>query len=478
MPNAALILETALLILAAFLVGCVIGALARRITLPKSKSEAKPAEPATQAAGAPLVTAPTIAPLPATGRRPRSAAERLAAAAGRDIDPPPRTPAASPAPEPAPTVAAPASVPEPPVAAPEPVAAAIETPPAPAAAAESVIILPPPTQSPEAATVAVAAAPDAASETPAAPKVEIEPDESFVDAVLAAAPDVEPVPASVTVLAEDVPVIDEAAHVVERTIDAPVEPELVAAASPEIVAAAVLEPEAAVVSEPDPVASSAPTVADPPSRTALVDVDESAAMRAIEGGWTPRRRTATAQRPIEHPEYAPSAEVDDAMQTARTAVAAATAAAAAAIAESQERPRRPTREGLSFEQRSEEMARSFLAAGEGDDALPLDPAASLDFEPAKPVHQGGFGRPEGLPTARDGKPDNLKLIRGVSPSLEASLNGLGVFHFDQIANWDQKAVVWMDNHLSLRGRIAKEHWLEQARELGSGRAQTSRPVKR
>jgi predicted flap endonuclease-1-like 5' DNA nuclease len=239
---------------------------------------------------------------------------------------------------------------------------------------------------------------------------------------------------------------------------------------------------------PEPVA---PVPEPPPiTRTALED-DESAAMRAIEGGWTPRRASRAAQRPVPHPEQAaPAAEVDDAMQTARSAVAAATAAAAAAIAEAQERPHRPAPDGLSFEQRSEEMARSFLAdppapagpanddesAEANDDVLPADPSAGLVFEPAHPRHHG-FGRPEALPEPRDGRPDNLKQIRGITPSLEASLHGLGIFHFDQIAGWDQKAVVWIDNHLSLRGHIVRDRWLEQARDLAA-RSHAGRPVRR
>jgi NADH-quinone oxidoreductase subunit E len=176
------------------------------------------------------------------------------------------------------------------------------------------------------------------------------------------------------------------------------------------------------------------------------------------------------------------------METARSAVAAAAAAAAAAIAEAQERPSRPATEGLRFEQRSEQMAKSFLAdeatspeeskpSTADDDALPADPSSGLDFEPRHPAPHG-FGRPEALPEPRDGGPDNLKQIKGVTPALEASLHGLGIFHFDQIAAWDQKAVVWVDNHLSLRGRIRSEKWIEKARELSDGKGRTPRPVRR
>jgi predicted flap endonuclease-1-like 5' DNA nuclease len=229
---------------------------------------------------------------------------------------------------------------------------------------------------------------------------------------------------------------------------------------------------------PEPILpTSAPApepVVAPITRTALED-PEAAAMRAIEGNWTPRRRAA--QNPVPHPDQTPVVrEVDDAMQTARSAVAAASAAAAAAIAEAQERPRRPaSAEGLNFEQRSEAMAKSFL---EGGDALPADPAAGLSFEPEHPLEHQSFGRPQALPEPREGSPDNLKQIKGITPALEASLHGLGIFHFDQIAAWDQKAVVWIEQHLSLHGRIGRDKWLEQARELGIGRGQTLRPVRR
>jgi predicted flap endonuclease-1-like 5' DNA nuclease len=453
MPNTAHIVETALLILAAYLIGCVIGYLARRATQPRRL--AQPATATTMAepapSGAPLVTAPAIAPLP--GARRRSAAERLAAAAGRSPVDGPVSAATGPSPAPV---------------------AAIQP------AAESVIILPPPsvpaeplpTESPE---PHAAPAPVLADETPSE----------------AAAPPVEPELAVAPVVAAEVPPIDEAMHVVEP-----------AAANVEVTAdpvATAPEPEVAVLATEPEAAASPPEPPIPATRTALED-PEKAAMQAIEGNWTPPPAIRATTRPVPHPEQAAAAaaDVDDAMETARSAVAAAAAAAAAAIAEAQERPRRPAADGLSFEQRSEQMAKSFLAdtaafQGESDppnavvesikgaaddDALPADPASGLDFEPPHaPAHQG-FGRPEALPEPLGGGPDNLKQIKGITPALEASLHGLGIFHFDQIAGWDQKAVVWVDNHLSLRGRIGSEKWIERARELSKGKSRTPRPIKR
>ncbi|MEM9127843.1 MAG: NADH-quinone oxidoreductase subunit NuoE, partial [Pseudomonadota bacterium] len=55
--------------------------------------------------------------------------------------------------------------------------------------------------------------------------------------------------------------------------------------------------------------------------------------------------------------------------------------------------------------------------------------------------------PETLSAARDGKPDDLKLLKGVGPKLEQTLNGLGFYHFDQIAAWTETEVAWVDTRL-------------------------------
>lgn len=49
-------------------------------------------------------------------------------------------------------------------------------------------------------------------------------------------------------------------------------------------------------------------------------------------------------------------------------------------------------------------------------------------------------KPLTLDVARDGGADDLKLIKGVGPKLEGVLNGIGVFHFDQIAAWTEAEV--------------------------------------
>ncbi len=75
------------------------------------------------------------------------------------------------------------------------------------------------------------------------------------------------------------------------------------------------------------------------------------------------------------------------------------------------------------------------------------------------------GKPAMLNEARDGLADDLKKISGIGPKIETTLHQLGVFHFDQIAAWDETAIGWVDNKLSFHGRIAREDWVGQARAL-------------
>lgn len=62
--------------------------------------------------------------------------------------------------------------------------------------------------------------------------------------------------------------------------------------------------------------------------------------------------------------------------------------------------------------------------------------------------------------------DDLKLIKGIGPELERMLNGLGFYHFAQLASWTPEEVAWVDAHLEgFDGRIEREGWVEQARQL-------------
>ncbi|NOD74820.1 MULTISPECIES: NADH-quinone oxidoreductase subunit NuoE [unclassified Ruegeria] len=76
--------------------------------------------------------------------------------------------------------------------------------------------------------------------------------------------------------------------------------------------------------------------------------------------------------------------------------------------------------------------------------------------------------PRTLTEARGGLPDNLKLLKGVGPKLEETLNELGFYHYDQIAAWTPEHVAWVDARLKFKGRIERDGWIEQAAKLAVG----------
>ncbi|MEM8696906.1 MAG: hypothetical protein AAGE05_12875 [Pseudomonadota bacterium] len=76
--------------------------------------------------------------------------------------------------------------------------------------------------------------------------------------------------------------------------------------------------------------------------------------------------------------------------------------------------------------------------------------------------------PSPFMSAPDGEPDTLTLIKGVGPKLSDMLHDLGVFHFTQIAGWDNDQIAEVDSHLgSFKGRIERDRWVDQARLLAA-----------
>ena len=64
--------------------------------------------------------------------------------------------------------------------------------------------------------------------------------------------------------------------------------------------------------------------------------------------------------------------------------------------------------------------------------------------------------------------DDMKLLKGVGPTLEKKLHANGVTSFAQIANWTAEDVADMDEKLSFKGRIERDGWIEQAKILAAG----------
>ena len=63
--------------------------------------------------------------------------------------------------------------------------------------------------------------------------------------------------------------------------------------------------------------------------------------------------------------------------------------------------------------------------------------------------------------------DDLKQLSGVGPALEKKLHEAGITSFAQIAAWTDADVEEFGEKLSFKGRIEREGWIEQAKDLAS-----------
>jgi large subunit ribosomal protein L21 len=64
---------------------------------------------------------------------------------------------------------------------------------------------------------------------------------------------------------------------------------------------------------------------------------------------------------------------------------------------------------------------------------------------------------------------NLSLIAGIGPTIEKKLRAAGVQSWNEIAAWTDADIAKWDEELKLRGRVTREEWVEQARELLAGK---------
>jgi large subunit ribosomal protein L21 len=72
-------------------------------------------------------------------------------------------------------------------------------------------------------------------------------------------------------------------------------------------------------------------------------------------------------------------------------------------------------------------------------------------------------------SSTSGVGDNLSLISGVGPKIKQSLNELGYTRFDQIAALTPDQIEAIETALKSKGRVARDEWIAQARELMEGK---------
>jgi len=65
--------------------------------------------------------------------------------------------------------------------------------------------------------------------------------------------------------------------------------------------------------------------------------------------------------------------------------------------------------------------------------------------------------------------DDVELIGGIGPTIGKKLKAAGIATWRQVAEWTEADVAKYDAEFNLRGRIQREEWIEQARELVAGK---------
>jgi predicted flap endonuclease-1-like 5' DNA nuclease len=210
-----------------------------------------------------------------------------------------------------------------------------------------------------------------------------------------------------------------------------------------------------------------------------------AAVLGFAIGWLLRGARLETERLVAAPRHgadeAALADERDRLQTELRAARDAQAKLEASLADTQDLAE--TRAGRVHElEQAETGARRRIAALEQElseaRAAGVAGAANLEREPlpaAAPAPEPAPARPDqraGTPpqglSAPEGAPDDLKKISGIGPGIEKTLNGLGIYHFRQIAAFTPDNVAWVNQHLRFRGRIEREDWIGQARKLAAG----------
>ncbi|MEW9919155.1 hypothetical protein AB2B41_06050 [Marimonas sp. MJW-29] len=187
------------------------------------------------------------------------------------------------------------------------------------------------------------------------------------------------------------------------------------------------------------------------------------ARRAAAGTPTVGDQAATAGK-------APSSA--DTAPAAASAIPAAAMSQPAPAAESPVKPSKPLAGQAELASRkgdwkyeggdkgAEVKKEKAIPAGETAAPAVTPKPSSADVEERKPATLYTSPPAEGA--------DDLKLISGVGPKLEQTLNELGIYRFEQVAAWGPSDIAWVDSRLRFKGRIERDDWMSQAKTLAAG----------
>lgn len=118
-----------------------------------------------------------------------------------------------------------------------------------------------------------------------------------------------------------------------------------------------------------------------------------------------------------------------------------------------------------------EMAKRVVE-GEAKEKSAKPAKAKKADAPAKAAKEEAPAKAEkkAAPKAKkaEAKGDDLSKISGVGPVIVEKLHGEGITTFAQIAAWTDADVEAIEEKLSFKGRVGREDWIAQAKELAKG----------
>ena len=111
-----------------------------------------------------------------------------------------------------------------------------------------------------------------------------------------------------------------------------------------------------------------------------------------------------------------------------------------------------------------------IARGQGSAGADLGAmeAPAAEELPAADIPAVASGEVFELLAAPRGAPDDLVKLHGAGPQIVKKLNDIGIFHYWQIGAMNAAEAEKIDQDLKLSGRIARDGWVQQARELVTG----------
>jgi len=207
----------------------------------------------------------------------------------------------------------------------------------------------------------------------------------------------------------------------------------------------------------DPVTEDDGSCEDTEVKAAKEAEEAAEAQRILDEETAAKEAEATAVAEAEAKAAAEKAEAEAKAKEAAALVAAQEKAAQAKAQEEAE-AKAAAEKASAEKEAAEAKAKKEAAIAQTEAAQ-----SSEDQEPEGVAPEGLLSAPRG------GKKDNLTRIKGIGVKIDAALNGIGIYHFDQIAAWTEDNMAWADKALTFPGRAKRDDWVGQAKLLAEGK---------